>query len=90
MQRHVHLVLDNLNTHFHKCFEEVLGAEVANRLLRRVIFHYTQKYASRLNMAGIEIGILDRPCLDRRLPDRSTLANEVDAWQRRHNSSILL
>jgi hypothetical protein len=83
--RRIHLVLDNLNTHFPKCFEEVLGVRVAHKLLRRVIFHYTPKHASWLNMAEIEIGILDRQCLDRRLPDRATLANEVDAWQRRRN-----
>jgi hypothetical protein len=83
--RRVHLVLDNLNTHFRKCFEEVLGVKVAQKLLRRVVFHYTPKHASWLNMAEIEIGILDRQCLDRRLPDRAVLAIEVDAWQRRRN-----
>jgi len=83
--RRIHLVLDNLNTHFRKCFEEVLGVGVANKLLRRVVFHYTPKHASWLNMAEIEIGILDRQCLDRRLPDHATLAHEVDAWQRRRN-----
>lgn len=83
--RRIHLVLDNLNTHFVKCFEEVLGVKAARKLLRRVSFHYTPKHASWLNMAEIEIGILDRQCLDRRLPDRATLAREVDAWQRRRN-----
>jgi transposase len=83
--RRIHLVLDNLNTHFRKCFEEVLGVKEALKLLRRVVFHYTPKHASWLNMAEIEIGILDRQCLDRRLPDRATLANEVDAWQQRRN-----
>lgn len=81
----IHLVMDNLNTHFRKCFEEVLGAKAANKLLRRVVFHYTPKHASWLNMAEIEIGILDRQCLDRRLPDRDTLTREVDAWQQRRN-----
>ena len=82
----IHLVLDNLNTHFRKCFEDVLGIQAANQLLRRVVFHYTPKHASWLNMAEIEIGILDRQCLDRRLPDRDSLAREVDAWQRRRNA----
>ena len=71
--------MDNLNTHFHKCFEDVLGTKEARTLLRRVVFHYTPKHASWLNMA--EIGILDRQRLDRRLPDRPTLTAEVDAWQ---------
>ncbi|MDP2784331.1 MAG: IS630 family transposase [Sulfurimicrobium sp.] len=82
----VHLVMDNLNTHFRKCFEDVLGVKEAKALLRRVVFHYTPKHASWLNMAEIEIGILDRQCLDRRLPNRATLVAEVDAWQRRRNA----
>ena len=60
----VHLVMDNLNTHFRKCFEDVLGVKPAKALLRRVVFHYTPKHASWLNMAEIEIGILDRQCLN--------------------------
>ena len=84
--RRVHLVMDNLNTHFRKCFEEVLGVRKAKTLLRRVVFHYTPKHASWLNMAEIEIGILDRQCLDRRLPSRDILVAEVDAWQRRRNA----
>lgn len=83
--RRVHLVLDNLNTHFRKCFEDVLGIKAAKKLLRRVVFHYTPKHASWLNMAEIEIGTLDRQCLDRRLPDRETIVAEVDAWQHRRN-----
>jgi len=84
--RRVHLVLDNLNTHFRKCFEEVLGVTAATLLLRRVVFHYTPKHASWLNMAEIEIGVLSRQCLDRRLPDIGTLTQEVNAWQLRRNS----
>jgi hypothetical protein len=84
--RRVHLVVDNLNTHFRKCFEDVLGVKAARALLRRVVFHYTPKHASWLNMAEIEIGVLDRQCLDRRLPDRDTLVTEVDVWQRRRNA----
>ena len=84
--RRVHLVLDNLNTHFRKCFEDVLGIKAAKKLLRRVVFHYTPKHASWLNMAEIEIGTLDRQCLDRRWPDRETIVTEVDAWQHRRNA----
>jgi hypothetical protein len=84
--RRIHLVVDNLNTHFRKCFEEVLGIRETRTLLRRVVFHYTPKHASWLNMAEIEIGILDRQCLDRRLPDRATITAEVAAWHARRNS----
>ncbi|MGH8767426.1 MAG: IS630 family transposase [Burkholderiales bacterium] len=84
--RRIHLVMDNLNTHFRKCFEEVLGPSAADHLLRRVEFHYTPKHASWLNMAEIEIGVLSRQCLDRRLPDMMTLTHEVNAWQARRNA----
>lgn len=57
--RKVHLVLDNLNTHFAKCFVDVLGEQRATKLLSRIEFHYTPAHASWLNMAEIEIGILD-------------------------------
>jgi hypothetical protein len=84
--RRIHLVLDNLSTHFRVCFEDVLGINAARQLLRRVIFHYTPKHASWLNMAEIEIGILDRQCLHRRLPTQPLLAAEVAAWEQRRNA----
>ena len=84
--RKVHLVLDNLNIHFKKCFEDVLGKRAAGALLRRVHFHYTPKHASWLNMAEIEIGILSRQCLDRRIPTPQHLQREVDAWQAARNA----
>jgi hypothetical protein len=61
----------------------VLGVKAAQRLLRRVEFHYTPKHASWLNMAEIEIGVLSRQCLDRRMPDLRTVSREVGAWQKR-------
>ena len=84
--RKVHLVLDNLNTHFRSCFDDVLGAAASRTLLRRVQFHHTPKHASWLNMAEIEISILDRQCLGRRLMDRVTARREVHSWQRRRNA----
>jgi transposase len=84
--RRVHLVLDNLNIHFRKCFEDVLGRSEAASLLRRVQFHYTPKHASWLNMAEIEIGILSRQCLNRRVATRQCLQSEVKAWQRERNA----
>lgn len=84
--RKVHLVLDNLNTHFRTSFEEVLGPKAATALLRRIEFHDTPKHASWLNMAEIEIGILERQCLGRRLKDQATITLEVAAWQQRRNA----
>ena len=83
--RRVHLVLDNLNTHFAKSFHDVLGRREAQKLLKRVVFHHTPKHASWLNMAEIEIGILARQCLDRRIPDQQTLQGEVEQWQNTRN-----
>lgn len=84
--RRIHLVLDNLNTHFRRVFEDVLGLRMATRLLHRVEFHHTPKHASWLNMAEIEIAALGSQCLDRRLPDEATLVHEVDAWQKHRNA----
>jgi DDE superfamily endonuclease len=84
--RRIHLVLDNLSTHFRRCFIETLGAKAARRLLRRVVFHYTPKHASWLNMAEIELSVLGRQCLNRRFDERKALAREVAAWQRRRNA----
>lgn len=81
----IHLVLDNLNTHFRACFEEVLGLEAAAVFLSRLEFHYTPKHASWLNMAEIEIGILDRQCTGRRIADEAWLCAEVLAWEQRRN-----
>lgn len=57
------------------------------RLLRRIEFHYTPTHASWLNMAEIEIGILQRQCLARCAAEQATLATEVAAWQRRRNAA---
>lgn len=83
--RKIHLVLDNLNTHFRASFEEVMGLEAATSFLARLEFHYTPKHASWLNMAEIEIGILDRQCTGRRIRDEACLCAEVLAWEQRRN-----
>jgi hypothetical protein len=76
----VHLVLDNLNIHFAKVFVDVLGQRQANRLLKRVVFHYTPKHGSWLNKAEVEISIMSRQCLERRLATEETLKSELYAW----------
>jgi hypothetical protein len=77
--------LDNLNTHFRASFEEVMGLEAAAAFLSRLEFHYTPKHASWLNMAEIEIGILDRQCIGRRIGEETRLRAEVLAWEQRRN-----
>ena len=56
-------------------------------MLERLEFHYVPKHASWLNMVEIEIGVLVRQCLDRRIADRATLAREIAAWQQRRNAA---
>jgi len=82
----VHLVLDNLNTHFRQTFVDVLGEAAATVLLRRVEFHYTPKHASWLNMAEIEIGIMDRQCTGQRIASAELLQTEVQQWQQQRNA----
>lgn len=82
--RQVHLVLDNLNTHFRTSFEEVLGPAAAS-VLDRLEFHYTPKHASWLNMAELEIGIMEKQCTGRRLASEQLLTGEVAIWQQRRN-----
>jgi hypothetical protein len=81
----IHLVLDNLNTHFRGSFEEIMGLEAATVFLARLEFHYTPKHASWLNMAEIEIGILDRQCIGGRIGDEARLCSEVLTWEHRRN-----
>jgi len=81
----IHLVMDNLNTHFRSSFVEVLGVKRAEQMLERVEFHYTPKHASWLNMAEIEIGIMDRQCIGGRLASEAMLKSEVAAWKHRRN-----
>jgi hypothetical protein len=83
--KRLHMVLDNLNTHFRSSFEEVLGPAAAAAVLARVEFHYTPKHASWLNMAELEIGIMDKQCTGRRMPTAAFVATEVAAWQHRRN-----
>ena len=81
------LVMDNLNTHSPASFYKAFSPSEARRIIERLEIHYTPKHGSWLNMAEIEIGVLRRQCLDRRIPDRETLGEEVRAWQRRRNKN---
>ena len=83
----IHIVLDNLNTHFRQTFVDVLGEPAAASLLERVEFHYTPKHASWLNMAEIEIGIMDRQCTARRIAAAELLEAEVGQRQQRRDAA---
>jgi hypothetical protein len=76
------LVCDNLNTHHPASLYERFVPEEASRIAAKIEWHYTPEHASWLNMAEIEISILTRQCLSRRIPDQLTLEREVAAWQK--------
>jgi hypothetical protein len=81
------LVMDNLNTHTPAALYEAYPPEEARRLLERLEIHYTPKHGSWLNIAEIELSVLGRQCLDRRVPDHDTLAAEIGAWEDRRNEA---
>ena len=81
------LVMDNLNTHTGASLYQAFEPHEARRLLERLDIHYTPKHGSWLNMAEIELGIISRQCLNRRIGDRETLSMEVAAWQKRRNAA---
>ena len=83
------VVMDNLNTHSPASFYETFEPQEARRLIERFEFHYTPKHGSWLNMAEIELGVLIRQCLSRRIPDKSTLEKEVRAWQKDRNAKVV-
>lgn len=83
----VDVVLDCLNTHNELALIEIFGKTEADRILKRLRFHHTPPHASWLNMAEIEIGVLEGQCLDRRIPDEFALGREVVAWEDRRNQA---
>ena len=76
----IRVVLDNLSTHSGAAFYESFPAELARKLARRIEFVYTPVQGSWLNMVEVEISVLVRQCLKRRLPDIERLEREATAW----------
>jgi hypothetical protein len=76
----IRLVVDNLNTHSPAAFYELFPAEQARHLSKKIEFVYTPTHGSWLNMVEIEISVLVRQCLKRRIPDIETLRCEAEAW----------
>lgn len=79
------LVMDNLNTHTPAALYEVFEPAEARRLVEKLEIHYTPKHGSWLNMAEIELSVLSRQCLDRRISSQTELEREVAAWQTKRN-----
>lgn len=81
----IRVVLDNLSTHTEAALYRTFPAEQARRILRRLEFHFVPKHASWLNMVEIEIGVMKKQCLDRRIGEREVLCRELAAWQHARN-----
>lgn len=88
-EKRVILVMDNLNTHKLSSLYSAFEPVEARRIAERVEIHYTPKHGSWLDMAEIEIGVMSRQCLNRRIPDQETLRAEIDAWQERRNQKAI-
>jgi len=82
----IKVVQDHLNTHAPSALYEVFAPAEAKRILDRLEFHWTPKHGSWLNMAEIELSVLNRQCLDRCIPDKETLIRETAAWAAKRNS----
>jgi len=81
------LVVDNLNTHVGGALYETFPPAEARRILNKLEIHYTPKHGSWLNMAEVELSVLSRQCLDRRMATHKRLAREVSAWNQYRNTS---
>jgi hypothetical protein len=81
----IRVVLDNLNTHKPASLYEAFAPAEARRIAKKLEFHYTPKHGSWLNMAEIELSVLQRQCLERRIGDEQTLKQEVAAWEKQRN-----
>lgn len=79
------LMQDNLSTHKPASLYEAFPAAEARRLVERFEWHYTPKHGSWLDMAEAELSVLSGQCLDRRIPNKLTLEQEVAAWQASRN-----
>jgi hypothetical protein len=83
------LVCDNLSTHTPAALYEAFAPAQARRLAQRFEWHYTPKHGSWLNVAEMELSVLARQCLDRRIPDQATLVREVAAWEQHRNATVV-
>lgn len=82
---YIRLVCDNPNTHKTASFYEIFPPEEARKLINRLGIHHTPKHGSRLNIAEIELSVLTRQCLDRRIADIEILRRETESWEQERN-----
>lgn len=80
------LITDNLNTHTMWSLYQTFPPEEARRILDKIEWHYTPEHGSWLNMAEIELSVMQGQCLSRRIPDTPTLGHQTTAWEEQRNS----
>lgn len=83
----IRVVMDNLNTHNPAALYEVFKPAEARRILSKLEFHNTPVHGSWLNVAEIELSVLRRQCLSRRIPDKDALTSEIAAWEMDRNNA---
>lgn len=83
------LVTDNLNIHNPACLYGAFPAMEARRIASKIEWHYTPEHGSWLNIAEIELSVLHRQCLNRRLEDAAAVEREVSAWQQQRNAKAV-
>jgi hypothetical protein len=83
----IRVVLDNLSTHSPAALYEAFPPHEARRILRKLEFHYTPTHGSWLNMVEIELAVLVNQCLKRRVPDMTSLHQEVSSWATLRNNA---
>jgi len=81
----IDVVMDNLNTHHYHSLVEFFGKTEADRIMSHIEFHFTPAHASWLNMAEIELSVLSKQCLSKRIPDEWNLGLEIIAWEKARN-----
>lgn len=78
--------MDNLNTHSISSLYEAFAPEIARNLAKRLEIHYTPKHGSWLNIAEIELSVMTKQCLDRRIDNINSLRTELAEWEITRNS----
>lgn len=81
------LVMDNLNTHKPASLYKKYPPEEARRIIRKLEIHYTPKHGSWLNVAEIELNVMTRQCLSRRIESIEILRSELSAWEQERNGN---
>ncbi|WP_422396973.1 transposase [Sporomusa sphaeroides] len=83
-----HIVMDNLNTHRPASLYKVFAPQEARRIIKRLELHYTPKHGSWLNIAEIELNVMTRQCLSRRIDTMFRLKTQLRCWENERNQKV--